>query len=322
MSSKNYFQLYSHIVPVLGTNRSVFFDLQNFGYSSLPCFLYEIFTEFNFESIPAIANAYKDHNGEIEKYCQFLDKKGYGTFTNHPACYPKVSLEWYRPNPILSAVIEINLHKEHYDFNDVIQQLIRLQCFYLEIRIIGECSNGFLETMLEGLSETSLRSIDIILCYSSSLTDALLLKLYKQFMKLHSIIVYKAPADISMPDSNVFFLKNDINNKDGVFTSIRKDQFIIHLFFFSECQKHHPFFNRKVCIDQYGAIKNSLDFKKMFGSVNSYPLSRVIEDTDFTELWFVSPDRILDTKDWEFRYAWLNTHELEKVDNYYYKIKK
>jgi len=71
---------------------------------------------------------------------------------------------------------------------------------------------------------------------------------------------------------------------------------------FMESFKHNIFYNRKIFINHRGMIVKSLLNKKEYGIFDMDTLKNLISNTEFTELWYVNRESIMDCKNCEYRY--------------------
>ncbi len=84
-----------------------------------------------------------------------------------------------------------------------------------------------------------------------------------------------------------------------------------------EAQEYHPYFNKKVVIDQNGNLKNDLLFSKVFGNINDTSIQEVLNTTDIKDLWMASPDKVVDYRDDILRYCRIYTDNQKKIGNLY-----
>ncbi|MEM1319337.1 MAG: hypothetical protein AAGG75_03725 [Bacteroidota bacterium] len=314
---KSHFSLYSYSIPVMGKEQAVICDLANARYTKIPKFLYEVFTDFRDQSITVLEQSYKDTQGTIVKYLNLLEERKIGLFTDTPECYNTINLDWRYAQEILWGVVDI-LDYKSYDCLDVMEQIINLNCTYIEIRFFGNYHVKDIEELLELTERSGIRCIDFVIPDTPQLDQTL--KLYDKYMKVNSFLIYGSDREFQLEDKRIYSTKRKLQH-DSAMENIPRDEFIITPEFFSESQKFNPFYNRKVCIDSYGKIKNCTTHTAHFGDVRVDRIAEVVKSDEFREMWYTCPDKIIDVRDWEFRYIWLNTHELRKIDEDLYEIK-
>ena len=92
---------------------------------------------------------------------------------------------------------------------------------------------------------------------------------------------------------------------------------------FTESQQHNTYFNRKVCIDADGFIKNSPELTNSYGNINNTAVSTAIEKPHFKELWFIHKELIDVCKDCEFRHMCVDAcPPLQRKNGSWYRAKE
>jgi len=82
-----------------------------------------------------------------------------------------------------------------------------------------------------------------------------------------------------------------------------KKTFVVNIPFFTESQKHHTYFNRKLFISSRGSIKNAPECEEIIGNINSKEeLIKLIELEANQKYWHVTKDMSDVCKHCEFRY--------------------
>ncbi len=130
-----------------------------------------------------------------------------------------------------------------------------------------------------------------------------------------------SPSEEDFLEGKIFF-KTDNLLEDKFSKDVGIDEYIIYTDFFAESLHHNPYYNNKVCIDQYGYVKNCFQHQNDFGNILDKNLKEIVISDEFQELWFACNDKIIGIKDSPFRYIWLNTHQLRKIDENLYEIVK
>ncbi|WP_143304571.1 hypothetical protein [Chitinophaga vietnamensis] len=277
-------------------------------------------TEFKHSSIAELETIYGDTKNNIRRFLQALEEKKAGTFTRHPERYGVLDLHWRRAEKILTAVIEIS-DPARLDYADVLQQLDELRCKHIELRCFTALPLQWLQHLMETVVGTQFRTIDLLIPYGSGYGTVTALKQFsRQFKKINHIVLYGTPRKIKHIQNCIFSTPQLLNNSKA-FQHIGRDEYVMSVQFFCEAQQFNPYYNRKVCIDDRGEIKNCTSHTRSFGNAAERRIAEVADDPAFQELWHANNDRILEVMDSPFRYIWMNTHELEKIDDHYYSIK-
>lgn len=315
MSHKPYFCLYAHNIPVLGKARSAIYDLQRGQLVVIPNILYRILLDLRLRPWRAVQQQYAPDDAALfGKYIKFLMDRDLGLFVDDPLDFPPLSLQWESPHAVLNAVVSYEF--EQYDLTAVLTQLDALQCRHLELRLTTRagCWPEVLR-LADELVDKSFHSVTLLLTYSPALADlALVDALYARCPKILSLVVHAAPnacASMVHP-GKVAFITPDLRRVPP------RPRYVVSLQYFAEAQRFNPYYNRKLCVDETGAIKNCLMLADSFGHVDKTPLAEVLAGEAFQVLWHVAPDRMTGVKDSELRYALFSTDCL--VEDPYSKL--
>jgi SPASM domain peptide maturase of grasp-with-spasm system len=303
----------------MGKTGAIIVDLQKITCTTIPQFLCEILQDFENVDVPTLRSIYDDQESTIDKYFDHLVQKQLGFYTHEPERYPRMSMEWQAPERIKFAVLQI-ADFSRFNYRDTLQQLEELMCKNMEVWVNGPYTLKDLKEFLSFSRGSMLRSITLVLPYNNDLAIRDYEELVSSFDKLGQIYLHKAPRRIKLADSRVFGIRKDLGNYKKSFPNIQRDEYLIFMEFLTESMKYNPYYNGKICIDSDGFIRNCLTHSRHFGNIRERQLSSVADDPLFREYWYVNNDKILDIKDSEYRYTWLNTHELEKVDDQYYRM--
>ncbi|RYF85074.1 MAG: hypothetical protein EOO00_14510 [Chitinophagaceae bacterium] len=314
-----HFHLYSCSVPVMGKEEAIICNLHNAGYTTIPQFLCEALQEYPELSVRELQDLYNDKDNSLPEYFDYLQEKQLGFYTDEPGLFPSMELQWHTPERLKHAVIRIDdLHR--LDYGRIIDELIATDCINIDLWFTNYSNPDGIESLIKPFNNSSLRSFDIYMPYSSTTTPEKLAQLGQNCHKAADLVVFSAPAKKKVRKDRIYFTPRKLRDKKKAFKNIPRDKFIIYIEFFTESIQHNPYYNRKVCIDEHGLIKNCLTHTKDFGHINSTRLATLPENNDFIELWYACNDKILDIQDSPFRYIWLNTHELQKVDKDLYRM--
>jgi SPASM domain peptide maturase of grasp-with-spasm system len=314
-----HFKLYSCCIPVMGKAGSIIVNLQKSSYTVIPQFLCEILQNYDGMSLGELEKTYDDGEENISQYFQTLSANGLGFFTDEPQRFPGMSLQWDTPEVIRQCVLQVEDYSR-FDYKNVLAQLDQLLCKYVEAWFTGSYTCTELEDLLAFSECSVLRSLTLILPYNPSMQINDYEELAARYKKAGQIYLHQAPETYKNPETRVYATTESFGDFQKTFKNIPPDEYIIFLDFFLESLNFNPYYNRKICIDADGYLKNCLTHKNHFGNIAGRALEEVAHDEEFRNLWYASNDRILGIKDSEFRYIWLNTHELKKTAGGYYQI--
>jgi SPASM domain peptide maturase of grasp-with-spasm system len=318
---KPYFNLFSFAVPVMGKEEAIIVNLYDSGITKIPLFLCELLQDFSDLNIAEQEKMYNDHTGNIRKYFDYLVSNDLGRYTDRSDEFPKIDLTWESHSELSSAAIEVNT-LEGNRLEEVLHSLEELECRFLEIWFKGN-SRSFskLISLLEKNNDAPFRSVDLLTPYDA--VDASALASYKERVhKLTDFIIYNAPSNKKDNARRIYLSKRNPLKNGRWYKELERDEYIIVQDFFCESQQHNPYYNRKVCIDADGNIKNCFSHQQSFGNTRNGELMNAVRSNEFRELWFACNDKVLEVKDSPYRYIWLNMHELEKTNDGYYRIMK
>lgn len=121
---------------------------------------------------------------------------------------------------------------------------------------------------------------------------------------------------------NEFRLNYEFINKPF----LDKDSLIVNLSLFTESQKHHTYYNRKLYIGKKGEIKNAPECEEIFGNIQDIQkisdIEKIIEQLGFQKYWYVHKEICDVCKDCEFRHMCVdNRLPYERKENeWFHKI--
>ena len=328
-----YFKLYGNCFIVKGASQAQIYDLhtnKSFEISLNLANLYE--DELEVLPLNQVYKKYSTWALNIKEFINYLMENDLGFKTTEPDNFPDMSKSFRIYNKIYSAVIELDMpllqeEKTLAKYLNLLDDLRASGCFHfcLVIRDKIKDKSG-LQKLLASFKESRVRTVKVILD-----------KPYLDFDELDSITndmrvsykIYSAPTDDKVKgrwwykESKFGFElieyttnKFDLNKK----TNYSKVNLIVSSATFTESQKHNPFFNKKVCISKGGDYKNDLSFSDSYGNFRSKPLTELLADDAFTELWLMSNDKIETCKICQFRYACTGNSNVINKNGQYHKV--
>jgi SPASM domain peptide maturase of grasp-with-spasm system len=324
---QDYFSLYANCIPVKGALRSVLYDLQLNRYRFIPNLLYDILIDNPKQKVKAIKKRYKGQfNKGIDLFFDQLTKENFGFYSESVDNFPKLDLAWESPLKITNSIIDIG-ETTSYDHLKVLNQLSKINCEGLQIRIFKTVSIEFLNLMLDTLVHSSFIYIEIILKSSRFCSTSKLNEILKKHARVRIIYIYNSKEKkIIRPDGlaigSLVYLKENIPNElhCGV---INETYFNTNIELFTESLHYNNCLNKKISVDVNGNIKNCPSMKSSYGNVNSSSIETAIALARFKDLWFIKKDEIDVCKDCEFRYMCTDCRAyIEDENNTFSKPKK
>jgi SPASM domain peptide maturase of grasp-with-spasm system len=296
-----YFKLFAHNIPVLGKSRSAIYDLQKGCIVFIPNILFQIIQDLSVNPLQDVRFQYAPNQPELfDNYINFLIKKDLGFKTKTPKSFPELDLNFDAPTDIYSAIIESDFRE--YDINPVMTSLDELLCRHIELRLnVNDLEKEELICFFQNINTKSFRSIIVLIEYRPELWyENWAKEIFEACQKIEKIVITNSVIKFNTDDypKQIMFSTQSIEE-----VSLYKKRYIINLNYFSEAQRFNPFYNRKVCIDFMGNIKNDLRQTYSFGNISSDSIVQVNKKQEFRELWNASPDTIEEIKDSELRYC-------------------
>jgi SPASM domain peptide maturase of grasp-with-spasm system len=313
----NIYLQHANCIPVKGYNRSAIYDIQRVRYILVDNGLADLLIKYN-NKLPLNKNTL-----EYKNFIDELVNDEWGVYTNKKISklFPAIDLEWKHPAEITNAVIDFIYDLDYIDifFKDVLPQFEALTCKNFEINFVGPVSLENLLSFLQSFDDTLVNSLTVILPYLS-LSKAQSDQLFATQPRLIALYYYSCPTslDLIRKNENSFYTENSISLRDE--NQVSSDYFVTNIMLFTESQKYNTYFNRKLCIDSHGDIKNSPEHNTNFGNVRNVTLNDAIERVGFKDFWFVHKEMIDVCKDCEFRHMCVDSSVLiKRPDNTWFR---
>lgn len=297
--------LYACCVPVEGVSRSIIYDLQRLDYIFIPNTLFEILDKYRGLTLQNIQNKYDiEHSEDIENYFNFLQTKEYLFYTDTPNLFPKMGLEWDNPALIYTATLCIQKNAV-YNLEYTLQNLLQLGCRHFLFVIEEVWDIADFTNLLLNIKNNYIFSLEINTQYNPCIIKEQWFTFISAVPQIFAINFYNAPfSDFYKKNEqaqmgNIHFYTKDIPTQ-GI--SPNKNHFTTNIAHFTESQTYNTFYNRTVCIDKNGYIKNGLHTDRIFGNIGVDEIDIIVKKDNFQQLWFSNKDNIAVCKDCEFRY--------------------
>lgn len=315
---KKYFKLMGFCIPVKGIKESIICDIHNERYLNIPNLLYDILTvnkEYNY-SVDNLKGHFENNlsNG-IDSYFDYLAKNNFGFFTEISDLFIPIKNNFYTPSDISNSIIEINENSK-FSLTNLIIQLEELGCKAIELRFNMNIKVDQINSLLLKFKESRIRCFNLLLQYYKNLEINKIKSLLYTNRRINKIIIHSISDKIeAFKEQNLILINEDVTkeNNSSIF-------FIINSKTFFEAMNYNLGLNKKICIDQFGYIKNCLSHKKIYGNIKNDNISVVMNNDKFKFNWFVKNDQIEKCKDCQYRYICYSTSEVNSVKNKNYKV--
>jgi SPASM domain peptide maturase of grasp-with-spasm system len=313
---KKFLKLYPNCKLVQGKEKAAIYDLQLEQIFFVPNTMNDF---VNLTEKCEVANYINQVNSRrlLNQYLEYLFARNLAFYTDEPERFPTLSIDYFSPEHIKNAVIEYEF--DNYNIEQLFKELDGLLCRHIELRLIAEnqTSNNLLR-ICRAFENTTLRSANLYINYSERMGQEILTEVYDHFKKISLITVYNSPEEKHLKENlSIKYIKNCEEEIFG--KHFPRNIYTINIQYFTEAHHFNPYYNKKVCIDRKGNIKNCLLHKSGFGSYSkTNTLHDIIREEKFTWLWNIKHDMIEEVKDMETRYGIMLSNDIEERNGKYY----
>jgi len=317
LNPEHYFMLFTNCLLVKGAHTSTIYDLQKQNRYPIPNDIAQFIYKADKKQISSIVNEFGEESLDVLK--QFIQKEVAFTIPN-PNPFPPLDLTWKSPYKVLTAVIEIGDH-EAYNVLDCIKQLHNLGCMFLEIRILKSSTFNIedISSWFSFINEAYIKSIEVYI--PIELFTPPIEKIISREFRIGRTIVYNCEETkiTQLPRASALIVYTKMADIKDAPEYIDQRNFPVNLPLFTEAQQHNIGLNRKICIDENGALKNYLTHQKAFGNIKNKSIETTINTKEFQKKWFISNDKIEKCKECQYRYACLSNSDIIEKKGAYYK---
>jgi len=290
--NKKTFKRFVDCIPVHGYFRSILMDITRKTYHFIPNILCD-----------AMATEQLINHNLPQEYLDFLIENEFvfECTEDELAFYPPLHKKWDYPATITNAIIEIG--DTHFITEEFLTQIIDLGCRHFVFIFTEIINMEYLENISKLFDQTPVYTIEMYCKYSKSFQNVALENIMKENSRISYILLYESPKDeIITPNdirgNMVYYSKSVFYNE----CSIHPQSLVVNMPLYTESLHYNTFYNRKLCIDKAGNIKNYLTQTKSFGNIFSDKIEEVISKKTFQKIWKARKDIIDVCKECEFRY--------------------
>ena len=295
--------LYEDCKVVTGYKRSAIYDLCRHEFKFIPNSLAQIIDQFKGKPVHELLSAFSEEDQQvIQEYLRFLVKNEYIHFCDpdEVELFPKLTEEFRSAGEISNSIIELS-PITIAAFESIIDQLTAEGCCHLELRTDETYTIAEFSDVLANLRDAPIRSVSLVARYAPEFDITTLSSLIAGHPRLVSVLVHSAEEAAFDAKQGIRFYKESLQHLiQNKLPTPRSFNVNSQLYF--ESLAHNTFFNKKVCINQAGYWKNSLEISQDFGHIGSTSLQEVLQNSEFKKLWSIKKDDIDVCKDCEFRH--------------------
>jgi len=318
---KLFFKLFADCVPVNGVIESIICDLNNESYFAIPNLLFQVL-DINSKHNYTVEELKKHFNGEfsngIDAYFKLFENKKIGFFTSSPEIFQEIALSFYSPCAISNSIIEISENSK-FKLNEVLIQLEELGCIAVEIRYKTNYQIYEIESTLKLFNESRIRCFNLLLKYHNDITYENVKQLTSNIKRISKVIVHSCDNNNSLSNKEnirISFIEKELLEEDFA----HEIKFTTNIAAFSEGYNFNLGLNKKVCIDEYGYIKNYISHRKSFGNIEDLLIKDAVKDESYKQIWSISNNKIEKCMFCQYRYICFNTSDIELNNGKYYRI--
>ncbi|WGK63682.1 hypothetical protein [Croceiramulus getboli] len=318
MDKTKYLKIFTDCHLVDGDNGYLIYDLKRCKLHSISRKAYHLLKEIDGKKLSSIVSKF---GSGINKIIDYYISEEICFLTNSPDSFPKISEDVHFDNECYSAIIEIGKSAK-YDYLKVINELNELGCQMLMLSIKSTSDITFEEILkiFDTISDSFLRVIDVVVPISFE-------KMFSEDFVNQNIrissITYLSSVQLKTlrTDSRVFInwiLDEELNWTEKV---VRKN-FTFSLKSYMESKKYNVALNRKICIDEFGFIRNYLNHEEHFGNLSdaSTSIKHIFRSSKFQKKWKISNDLIDKCELCKYRYCCFSNTDLKYSNRKWHKL--
>ena len=290
VSNNNVLHIFSNIVFTKGANRTFVLDMQHSKFYFVPNSMCEFIKEYNHKTFDEIFSDFSaDEYNIVADYLDFLQSNLIGAFLPSECVgnFLDFSLKYQSPYLFENAVIDID---NDFDIT-IIEYLDKVAIPYIQIRFLDRVNSQLLN-ILEDLSFVSVQIVVKNIEFRE--------KILQKYPKISSVFVYECPQKRVRKcyEKNVYYRTNSNFECKG---KISKKTFSVNAAHVCLSKNCNSCLYKKISIDKNGEIKNCPSMKRSYGNIATTELKELLNNPEFTKLWYITKDKVEVCKDCEFR---------------------
>lgn len=318
MDKSKFLRVFTDCYLVEGDDGCVIYDLTRLKLISITKITYDVLKEIDGKSIDFIISKFGNNIIEIIDY--FLTEE-ICFLTDHPENFPKISEDIYFENECYSAILEIGSSSQ-YDYVKVINELNQLGCqmLLLSIKSDSNITSEEISKIFNATTNSFLKCIDVVI--PSSFENVFSMDFFNQNIRVNSVTYLGSEEFKTETNENYVSIKRIKDEELNWTEKIVPTNFTFTLKSFMESKKYNTALNRKICIDEFGFIKNYINHQEHFGNLSAtdVSISQVFRSSEFQKKWDIHNDLIEKCKSCKFRYCCFSNSDLHYSDEKWYKL--
>ncbi len=318
MDKSKFLRVFTDCYLVEGDNGYLIYDLGRQKLLSISQIAYNVLKEIDGKSIDSIISKF---GNDIIKIIDYFLIEEVCFLTDSPTSFPKINEDIYFENECYSAILEIGA-STNYDYTKVINELNQLGCqmLMLSIKSDSDITSEEVLNIFKATTNSFLRCIDVVV--PSSFENIFSMDFLNHNIRICSITYLGSEQFITEENKNYVQIKRIKDEELNWTEKIVPANFTFTLKSFMESKKYNIALNRKICIDEFGFIKNYINHQEHFGNLadTSTSISQVFGSPEFQKKWEVSNDLIEKCKSCKFRYCCFSNTDLHYSNEKWFKV--
>lgn len=223
--------------------------------------------------------------------------------------FEKIPEIFLQPGQLHNAILEVDSTSEiPYDVVNSIETFCALGGRHVQL-VSHRCIDlNWLKNILKLTQTFPIRSFELFSCNGSDYDQVNWNDLFSSLPRLSKVTVHSSDRNEILDYGNETGMGLVVRTKRKLnyqlhHDSLRKENFVFDLKYFTEAKLFNPYFNGKVCVDKDGHIKKCLSHERSFGRINEVSLTDLAESSEFRELDYINKDYIRGCRKCEYRYV-------------------
>lgn len=325
--SRSVFMLYANCIPVRGILESIICDLERRTFLPVVNELFEILEKNQNLRLPVslLKKHYENkYDKGIDAFFNYLEKLGYGFYTDEPDNFPNLSMEWEMPFKLTNVVITVS--QSSFNIAKVaVGDIVNMGCWAVELIFYDNVSFDEIVEFLSLIKNSKTSCIHLSIKWNANIRKEDIIRLFCENMIIGKILIHSSVDDHIVKGGFPDNMKNIIQQtskhpKDLLIPNCGKQGLVLNISSFIEANSYNLGLNKRICIDINGDVKNDFSHAKVFGNINDQQICDIVNTTELSYLWNINKDLIEKCKDCQYRYMCVDFSDIKFENNMYRTI--
>lgn len=290
----NRLKLFASCIAVRGQEQSLIYDFQRNDAYRITNSVYELLTFIEKRSYGEVLARYP----KAQKTIKFLLENEILFLTKEPENFPALSEEWFSPEDISNAVIEVNADSKH-DYQKLFFELQILHCRNILLKMNIPNPENEIEHILKIAMFHEIYFVEIWVKKNISRIKRNIL--IKRYPILRKILTFTSRPRKSTIIRQCIVQYSDLSSFKEYCMETHSNP-IINYRFYCEAKLYNTCLNKKISIDSNGNVKNCLYLDQTFGNYKIETIKDIVASQEYMQMWHLNRDSIAKCRSCEFRY--------------------